>query len=70
MLNKTFAFSFFDITSMSLYIKFESHLVTGRVGFTLICIPEACLAMETVVLPEHAEEMVQEVDMKDVDQIW
>ena len=70
MLNKTFLFSFFDITSISLYIRFESHLVTGRVGFAFICIPEACLAMETVVLLEQAEEMVQEVDVTDVDQIW
>ena len=58
MPNKTFMFSFFDITSMSLYIRFESHLVTGRVGSTLVCVPEASLAMETVVLPEQAEEMV------------
>ena len=70
MPNKTFVFSFFDITSMSLYIRFKSHLVTGRVGFTLVHIPEACLAMETVVLPEQAEEMVQNVDVTDVDQIW
>ena len=70
MLNKPFVFSFLDITSMSLYIRSESHLVTGQVGFTLIHIPEVCLSMETVVLPEQAEEMVQEVDVTDVDQIW
>ena len=51
-------------------MRFKSHLVTGRVGFALVRIPEACLAMETVVLFEQAEGMVQEVGVTDVDRIW